>query len=105
MQVRTQMKNALRRLRALERSPQFQPPQSLLKQIEDRALKQASDEDLEMMKLLVIDCQKGGARTPTERESKMLAAHSATLDAEAQRIGFKSFAEAERKGKITMIKG
>ena len=104
MQVRTQMKNAPRRLRALERSPQFGPPPSLLKQIEDRALRQMSDEDLQIMKHLVIDFQTGGVRTPTERESKMLAVQSATLDTEAQRIGFKSFAEAERKGKSTTMK-
>jgi hypothetical protein len=99
MQMRTQMKNALRRLRMLERLPQFQPPPSVPKQILDRALQQMSNDDLELLKNMVRDSQAGVGRTPSERESAMLAEQGATLDTEARRMGFKSFAEAERKAR------
>jgi hypothetical protein len=96
MQVRTRMKNALRRLRALERSPQFQPPPSLLKQIENRALRQISDEDLEVMIKMTRDLEAGVRQTISERESAMLVAHNAALETEARRMGFRSFAQAKR---------
>jgi hypothetical protein len=99
MRMRTQMKNALRRLRVLERLPQFQPPPSVLKQIVDRALQQMSNDDLELLKQIVRDSQAGVGRTPSERESAMLTEQNATLDTEARRRGFKSFAEAQRKGR------
>jgi hypothetical protein len=93
-----QMKNALLRLRALERLPQFQPPPSRLHEIEDLALRQVSDEDLAVMVIMATHQEAGKDRPITERESEVLATHNAVREKEAQRMGFTSFAEAERRG-------
>jgi hypothetical protein len=92
------MKNVRRRLHVLEQLPQFQPPPSRLEQIEDLALRQISDEDLEVMKNMTRDLVAGVRRTISERESAMLVAHSAARETAARRMGFKSFAQAERNG-------
>jgi hypothetical protein len=90
------MKNVRRRLHVLEQLPQFQPPPSPLEQIEDRALRQISDEDLEVMMNMTRDLVAGVRRTISERESAMLAAHKAARETEARRMGFRSFAQAKR---------
>jgi hypothetical protein len=92
------MKNVRRRLYALEQLPQFQPPKSPLEQIEDRALRQVSDEDLEVMIKMTRDLEAGVRQTISERESAMLIAHNAARETEARRMGFRSFAQAERNG-------
>jgi hypothetical protein len=89
------MRNTHRRLNKLEQLPQFQPPPSPLKQIQDRAMQQVSDEDLAAMKIIAADLEAGVSRTPTERELAILEAHSAALETEARRMGLRSFAEAE----------
>jgi hypothetical protein len=64
------MKNVRRRLHVLEQLPQFQPPPSPLGQIEDRALRQISDEDLQVLMNLTRDLVAGVHRTISERSRK-----------------------------------
>jgi hypothetical protein len=90
------MRNVERRLRVLERLPQFQPPPSRLEQIEGLALRQISDEDLEVLMNMTRDLEAGVRTTISERESAAVAAQNAARESEAQRMGFKSFAEATR---------
>jgi hypothetical protein len=90
------VKNVRRRLHVLEQLPQFQPPPSPLEQIEDRALRQISDEDLEVLINMTRDLEAGVRRTVSERESAMLVVRNAVLETEARRMGFKSFAQAKR---------
>jgi hypothetical protein len=90
------MRNVERRLQVLERLPQFQPPPSRLDQIEDLALRQLSDEDLDVMLKMTRDLEAGVRTTISERESAAVAAQNAARETEAQRMGFKSFAEAAR---------
>ena len=92
------MRNVHRRLQSLERILQYHPPPTRLEQINDLALRQVSNEDLEIMLLMARDREAGRDRPLTERESEVLAAQDAILETEAQRMGFTSFAEAERKG-------
>jgi hypothetical protein len=91
------MRNVERRLQVLERSPQFQPPPSPIQEIEHRAFRQVSNEDLQLMKLMAMDVAAGVPRTLTDRESAVLVAHAAALEVEAQQMGFRSFAHAERR--------
>ena len=90
------MRNVERRLRVLERLPQFQSPPSLVEQIRGLALRQISDEDLAMLKNMTRDLEAGVRTTITERESAAMAAHDAAVEVEARRMGFTSFAEAAR---------
>jgi hypothetical protein len=90
------MKNVRRRLYVLEQMPQFQPPPTPLEQIENRALRQISDEDLEVMINMTRDLESGVRQTISERESAVLVAHKAALETEARRMGFRSFAQAKR---------
>jgi hypothetical protein len=90
------MNNVRRRLHVLEQLPQFQPPPSPLEQIEDRALRQISNEDLEVMINMTRDLEAGVRQTISERESAMLVAHNAARETEARRMGFRSFAQAKR---------
>jgi len=90
------MRNVERRLQVLEQLPQFQPPPSRLEQIESLALRQLSDEDLEVMINMTGDLETGVRTTITERESAAVAAQNAARETEAQRMGFKSFADAAR---------
>jgi hypothetical protein len=90
------MRNVRRRLQVLERLPQLQPPPSPLEQIGSLALKQMSDEDLALMITMARDRVRGVCRTLLPSESAALAAHSAALETEARRMGFRSLAEAER---------
>jgi hypothetical protein len=90
------MKDVRRRLHVLEQLPQFQPPPSPLEQIENRALRQISDEDLEVMKNMTRDLVAGVRRRISERESAMLVVHNAARETEARRMGFRSFAQAKR---------
>lgn len=90
------MRNVERRVQVLERLPQFQPPPSRLEQIENRALRHISDEDLEVMINLTRDLDAGVCQTISERESAMLAVHNAACETEARRMGFRSFAQAKR---------
>jgi hypothetical protein len=93
------MRNMRRRLHKLERLPQLKPLSTASEQIENCALRQLSNEDLGLMKIIATDVATGVAREISERELKMLAAHNAVREAEAQRMGFRSFAEAERRGR------
>jgi hypothetical protein len=90
------MKNVRGRLHVLEQLPQFQPPQSPLEQIEDRALRHISDEDLEVMMNMTRDLEAGVRTTISERESAAVAALNAIRETEARRMGFRSFAQAKR---------
>jgi hypothetical protein len=91
-----QMRNVKRRLRVLEQLPQYHPPPSQTKQIEDLVLRRLSDEDLALMTKMAGDLEAGVRRKISEREWTMLAAYSSLRETEAQRMGFESFAEAER---------
>jgi hypothetical protein len=90
------MRNVERRLQVLERLPQFQPPPSRLEQIDSLALRQLSDEDLEVMINMTRDLEAGVRTTISRRESTAVAAQNAARETEAQRMGFRSFAEAGR---------
>jgi hypothetical protein len=92
-----QMKNVLRRPRVLERLPQFVPPPSRLEQLRYLALRQISDEDLAVMIKMARDREQGVCRMPLPTELAALATQDATLEREARRIGFRSFADAERR--------
>jgi len=90
------MKNVRRRLHVLEQLPQFQPPPSPLEQIEDRALRRISDDELEVMINMTRDLVAGVRQTISERESAAVAALNATRETEARQMGFRSFAQAKR---------
>jgi hypothetical protein len=89
------MKNMRRRLHVLEQLPQCHPP-SPLQQIENRALRQISEEELEVMINMTRDLEAGVRRAVSERESAMLLVHNAALETEARQMGFRSFAQAKR---------
>ena len=91
------MRNVRRRLQVLERLPQLQPPPSPLEQIGSLALKQMSDEDLVLMINMTLDRDRGVCRTLLPSELAALATQDAALETEARRMGFRSFAEAERR--------
>jgi hypothetical protein len=93
------MRNMRRRLDVLEGLPQFQPAASPIQKIASLALKQMSDEDLQLMVKMARDRDAGVCRTLSERELAALAADCAALETEARRMGFRSFADAERCGK------
>ena len=92
------MRNIERRLERLERLPQMQPPPSPLEQIRAQALHKISDQDLDLLRTLArSECRRGTAGSSTDRETEILQAHHVALEAEAQRMGFKSYAQAERR--------
>jgi hypothetical protein len=91
-----QMRNMLRRLQALERLPQFQPPPSPLEQIRKLALDQMSHEDLEVI-IHMVERDRGESQILLPSEVAALARRSAALETEARRMGFTSFADAERR--------
>jgi hypothetical protein len=86
-----------RRLQVLERLPQFQPPPSPLEQIGSLALKQMSNEDLELLTKVFRDGEAGVCWTPSPSELATLERREAALETEARRMGFRSFADAERR--------
>jgi hypothetical protein len=90
------MRNVRRRLHMLERLPQFQPPPSPLEQIRSLALRQVSDEDLELMINMTRDRDQGVCRALLQSELAALARRAAALETEARHMGFRSFAEAKR---------
>ena len=92
------MKDMQRRLHKLEQMPQFQPPPSLLKQIENLALARISNEHLALLIILGTDLKAGVERVVLESELEALAAQNAALEAAARQMGFKSYAQAERRG-------
>jgi hypothetical protein len=92
------MRNMRWRLRRLESLPQLQPPPSPLEQIESLALRHLSDDDLEVMIIMTRNLQSGVRNTISERESAVVAAQNAALEAEARLAGFRCWAEAKRKG-------
>ncbi|SRR6266446_3620223 len=92
-----QIRNVRQRLDKLERLPQFQPPPSPLEQIRNHALQQLSEEELELMLRLTTERDRGVCRTLLPSELAMLARDAAARETEARRMGFKSFAEAERR--------
>lgn len=87
-----------RRLERLERLPQPQPPPSPLEHIGNLALKQMSDEDLKVMIKMTVDRDSGANRSLLPTEVAALERQDAALETEAQRMGFKSFADAKRRG-------
>jgi hypothetical protein len=91
------MRNFERRLHKLEQLPQFQPQAGPLDEIERQALRHLSDEDLQIMINVTRDAAAGVRRVISETESAVVAAHNAAArDTEARRMGFGSFADAER---------
>jgi hypothetical protein len=91
-----QRQSMRRRLQVLERLPQFQPPPSALEQIRSLALVQTSDEDLDLMIDMASERERGVSRILLPSEVEALASWDAALETEALRMGFKSFADAER---------
>ena len=92
------MRNMRWRLHKLEQSPQVQPPPSLLKQIENLALAQICNEHLDLLIIWATDREAGVERVELEGELEAVAAQNAALEAAAQQMGFKSYAQAERRG-------
>lgn len=92
------MRNVQQRLQTLERLLRYQPPPTRLDQIKDLALRQVPNDDLEIMIVMAADQKAARDRPITQRESEVLLAHNAVLEGEAQRMGFVSFADAERNG-------
>jgi hypothetical protein len=90
------MKNLQRRLHKLEQMPQFQPPPSPRKQFEERVVRRISNEDLDLMIAMATDAEAGVERTLSERELAVMEAYYVLREAEARRLGFRSFAQAER---------
>jgi hypothetical protein len=90
------MQNTRRRLEVLERLPQFRSPPSLLEHIGSLALKQMSDEDLAVM-INMMERDRGEGQTPLPCELAAVARHGAARETEARQLGFKSFADAERR--------
>jgi hypothetical protein len=91
------MRNTQRRLRKLERLPQFQPPKGVLDEIYSLALRHLSDDDMKVLIVMTSDLERGVRNTISERESAVLAAQNAAREAEARLAGFRSLAEAKRK--------
>jgi hypothetical protein len=92
------MKEMQRRLHKLEQMPQFQPPPSVLKQIENLALARICYEHLVPLYILGTDRAAGVERVVSESELEALAAQNAALEAAARQMGFKSYAQAKRRG-------
>ena len=89
------MRNVRRRLHRLEQVAQLQPPPIPLEQITGRALENLSTPHLELL-WAVLSAGKTDPKELTECEAAAPAAWQASLEAEARRMGFRSFAEAER---------
>jgi hypothetical protein len=91
------MRNIHRRLRVLEQLPQFQPPLSLLEQIQSLALQSVSDEDLDLLGSAARK-QAGQSRPIELLEAEEAACDvlRAAVETAARRMGFKSFADAAR---------
>jgi hypothetical protein len=90
------MRNFERRLHKLEQLPQVQVPAGPLCQIESQALRHLSDEDLQIMINMTRDVEAGLRQAISETESAVMVAHDDALETEARRMGFMSFADAER---------
>jgi hypothetical protein len=91
------MRNMRRRLHKLEQLPQFQPPPSPIQEIERLAVRRLSDEELEVMINMTRDLEAGVRQAISEAESAVVAVYDAAFDTEARRMGFSSFAEAQRE--------
>ena len=93
------MSNVSRRLRALERLPQFQLPPSPMEQITSLALQSLSPQDLYLLRALLQEQSAGGQpRELSAGEVDAWARCAAALEAEARRIGFRSLAQAQHGG-------
>ena len=86
-----------RRVRALERLLQLRFPPNPLDQIRRLALERLSLEDLELLWVLLGEQKEEvQSRESSAREAEAWAAWLASLEAEARRMGFRSFTDAER---------
>ena len=92
------MQNMQRRLHRLERLPQMKPPPTRLEQIRALAYGRLSNEELATLRILTVDLNAGLNRVKSETELEALATLGRAFDEEAQRMGFKSYAQAERRG-------
>ena len=91
------MSNVSRRIRALERLPQFQLRPSALEQITSLALQSLSEQDLHLLRTLLQEQSGGGQpRELSAGEGAAWASCAAALQREARRMGFRCFAQARR---------
>ena len=91
------MRNLQRRVRTLERLLQWRVSPNLIEQITRRALESLSSEDLELLGLLSRESDEGTqVREMTASEEAACGAWQNSVDGEARRVGFRSFADAER---------
>jgi len=91
------MRNVSRRLQVLERLFPFQPAPSPVEQIRSLALRNLSQPDLDV--LIGIRRERSAGAHPRELSEGEVAAclaWAAGLEAEAGRLGFRSFAAAEQ---------
>ena len=91
------MRNVSRRLQVLERFFPFRPAPSPVEQIRSMALRNLSQPDLDI--LIGITRERSAGAQPRELSEWEVAAclgWAAALEAEARRMGFRSFTAAER---------
>jgi hypothetical protein len=69
-----------------------------LEQIRAQALHRLSDGDLALMQILTMDRNVQADRKFSAGELEMLQTYQAALETGAQRMGFNSYAQAERRG-------
>ena len=97
------MQSLRRRVRALERLLQLRLPPSPLEQIRRLALESLSSQDLELLWVILREQkEETQSRELSAREQAAWAAWLGSVEAVARRMGFRSFAEAER---ITGLSG
>jgi hypothetical protein len=78
------MKNVRRRIHALERLPQFQPPPNPLEQANRPTQQQSSCENLELLMGEARDQEAGSYRTLTHTESAAVTAFTVAPDLQCQ---------------------
>ncbi len=91
------MQNMRRRLTMLERLPRIAPPPSPLEQIRSLALQSLSAQDLAILQTISVEHAAGlGPAELSQVQAGACEAWAAALEAEARRMGFRSYAAVER---------
>src|SRR5580658_1161813 len=94
------MKNVQQRLHRLEQLVQFQPPLGPLDLIKGRAIESLPTPELEVVWVLLLVRQRD-ARELSEDEAAACAAWQASIEVEAERMGFKCFAAADLESRAS----
>lgn len=92
--MRSQMQSMRCRLAVLERAPRFQPVPDPLEGIRSLALESLCEQDFEILHALVVkQASREQPRELSECEAAACVVWQAALETEAQRMGFRSFAD------------